>query len=220
MIAYVFYRSLRVFLVLLPLAVLHPVFRREELRGRRSKRLASEFREGITVLSSSIAAGFSFENAMKESETELRHLYGERSLIAAEFGYINHRVSMNVPIEKAWEEFALRSGSDDIRNFARVVRVAKRSGGELNSIIAHSADIIGDKIRIEDEILTMTAAKRLEQRIMNLVPVFIVVYIELSSPGFFDMMYSGLTGRVIMTGCLAVYLLAVRLSGKILSIEV
>ena len=62
--------------------------------------------------------------------------------------------------------------------------------------------------------------KQFEQRIMNLMPYLIVLYVDLSSPGFFSQMYETAVGRVVMTGCLVVYLLAWRVSGKILQIEV
>ena len=66
----------------------------------------------------------------------------------------------------------------------------------------------------------MTAARRLEQKVMNIVPVGIVIYIEITSPGFFDSMYTTFTGRVIMTACLAVYAAAIVIAGRILDIEV
>ena len=66
----------------------------------------------------------------------------------------------------------------------------------------------------------MTAEKQFEQRIMNLMPYLIVLYVDLSSPGFFSQMYETAVGRGVMTGCLVLYLLAWRVSGKILQIEV
>ena len=219
-LAYVFYRSFVVFLLLSPAGIIYPLYKKKDLKEKRKSKLLSEFREGITVLSSSLSAGYSFENAMKESESELRLLFGDKSLIVQEFETINHKVSVNVPIETAWTEFADRSDSEDIRNFVQVIRVAKRSGGELTSVIARTADTIGDKIRIEEEIKTITSAKRLEQTIMNFIPVFIVLYIDVTSPGFFDPLYTGVTGRVVMTACLIVYLLAIYLSKRILDIEI
>lgn len=47
-----------------------------------------------------------------------------------------------------------------------------------------------------------------------------VLYIELDFPGLFKVMYTTLLGRVLMTGCLLVYLASVWLAQKILDIEV
>lgn len=219
--AYVFYRSIIVFVILaIPAAILYPIYKKKDLFQERKRRLTSEFREGITVLASSLAAGFSMENAMIESADELKLLLGSDSMIVREFNYINHRVSMNIPIETAWQEFADRTGMDDIRNFVQVIKVAKRSGGEINSIIMRTADTIGDKIQIKEEILTQTSAKRFEQKVMSIIPVAIVIYIDTTSPGFFSVMYEGTLGRVVMSLCLAAYIAAIMISNHILDIEV
>ena len=113
----------------------------------------------------------------------------------------------------------MRSGIDDIRNFARVLRIAKRSGGELVAIMNHSAETIGDRIQVKEELRTMTASRRFEQSIMNAVPLLIVLYINLSSPGFFSIMYTSVLGRCVMTVCLAAYLFSIHLAWSILNIE-
>lgn len=157
---------------------------------------------------------------MREAESELRLVYGEDALIVREFDMMNLQVSMNIPLEKAWEGFAQRTGNNDIENFSRVIRIAKRSGGDLKGIIAHTADVIGDKISIKEEITTMTTGKQFEQKIMELIPVLIVLYIDRSSPGFFTPMYASLSGRLIMTACLGIYACAVWVAGRILNIAV
>ena len=146
-------------------------------------------------------------------------LLGGEAYIVREFELLSHLVSMNIPVEKAMDEFAERAGVDDIRNFARVLRVAKRSGGDLVPIINQTADTIGDRIQMKEDILTITASRRFEQNIMNMVPLMLVIYIDFSNPGFFTVMYTTPVGRAVMTGCLVVYLLSIALSWKILNIE-
>jgi len=219
-LVYVFYRSKILAIILIPVAALYPLLKKRDLLRARAAKLRLQFKEGILILASALSAGFSMENAMSESESELKLLFGDESMMAEEFSCINHKVSMNIPVENAWDEFAARSNDEDISNFAAVIRVAKRSGGDMSAIIAHSADVIGDKIRIEEDIKTVTAGKRFEQRIMNVIPVVIILYIDITSPGFFDVMYEGLVGRIIMTACLAVYIAAILLSRKLLEIKV
>lgn len=55
---------------------------------------------------------------------------------------------------------------------------------------------------------------------MNLIPFFIVFYVEGTSPGFFDQMYRTGMGRCLMTLCMGLYLTAFWLSERILDIEV
>lgn len=218
--AYVCYRSMTAWLLMAPMAVIWPLLMRGRLAARRYRQLELQFRDGILALSGAISAGFSPENAMREAEGELRMVYGEDALIVREFDMMNLQVSMNIPLEKAWEGFAQRTGNNDIENFSRVIRIAKRSGGDLKGIIAHTADVIGDKISIKEEITTMTTGKQFEQKVMELIPVLIVLYIDRSSPGFFTPMYASLSGRLIMTACLGIYACAVWVAGRILNIAV
>ena len=127
---------------------------------------------------------------------------------------------MNRTVEALLSSFAKRSGLDEVENFSVIFTVSKRSRGELASVVHHVVHVISDRIQVREEILTMTAEKQFEQRIMTLMPYLIVLYVDLSSPGFFSQMYETAVGRVVMTGCLVVYLLAWRVSGKILQIEV
>ena len=172
------------------------------------------------ILSSLLNAGYSLENSIKEALVELRLLYAKDNLIIKEFEYINQLIYMNISVERAFDDLAYRSHSEDIRSFAKVLRIAKRSGGELESIISHTVGVIGDKVRIKEEIITMTTSKRFEQNVMNIFPLFIVLYIDISSPGFFNIMYTTIIGRVCMSIGLIVYLFAIYISKRLLNIEV
>lgn len=217
--AFVFYRSIIVFLLFLPAGSLYPLMKRKELIHRRQEALRLQFKEAVLILSSSLGAGYSVENAFAASLRELEELYGADGMISVEFSYIVHQLRMNRTVETLLAEFAVRSGLEEIKNFAEIFAVSKRSRGELVSVVNHTVHVISDRIQVREEILTMTAEKQFEQKIMNLVPYFIVFYLEFTSPGFFALMYETMIGRVVMTGCLAVYGISCILSFKILNIE-
>lgn len=217
--AYVFYRSITAFLIFLPLGILYPLVKKRELAARRKETLRQQFKEAVLILSSSLGAGYSVENAFAASLRELEELYGTDGMITVEFAYISYQLRMNRTIESLLAEFAARSGLEEIKNFAEIFAVSKRSRGELVSVVDHTVHVISDRLQVREEILTMTAEKQFEQKIMNLVPYLIVFYIEFSSPGFFSQMYATAAGRVVMTGCLSVYVSACLLALKILNIE-
>ena len=182
--------------------------------------LRGEFKDAILAVASGLNAGYSVENAFAVSLKEMEEIHGSDSMIAKEIRLILRKVRMNLTFEDALGDFAARSGLDDVKNFADVFLAARKSGGELMRIIARTAEIIGEKIRIQEEILTATASKRMEQRIMSGIPVLIVIYIELTSPGFFGILYTTLVGRMLMTVCLVVYLASCWLADHFLEIEV
>ena len=48
--------------------------------------------------------------------------------------------------------------------------------------------------------------KKMELAIMKVMPFGILLYINMGNRGYFDSLYHNLTGAVIMTGCLGIYL--------------
>ena len=204
---YVFYRSFLLILLIFPAGILFPLALKKKLKQRRMEKLRGEFKDAILAVASGLNA-------------EMEEIHGSDSMIAKEIRLILRKVRMNLTFEDALGDFAARSGLDDVKNFADVFLAARKSGGELMRIITRTAEIIGEKIRIQEEILTATASKRMEQRIMSGIPVLIVIYIELTSPGFFGILYTTLIGRMLMTVCLAVYLASCWLADYFLEIEV
>lgn len=219
--AYTFYRSSQVFFWMLPIGIAAGcIMERRRLLEKRFRDLSMQFKESMMILAASLSAGYSVENALAAGVDELMVLYGKDGLITREFIFMVQQIRMNIPVEKVLGDFADRSGLEDVRNFAEVFSVAKRSSGDLGNIMRHTAEVIRDKMQVKEEIITLTASRQFEQKIMNMIPFLLVFYIEGSSPGFFDQMYGTSLGRILMSGCLLVYLVAYGMAKKILSIEI
>ena len=218
--AYTFYRSITAFFLLLPLGLCYPLWKKKNLQKERTRKLTLQFKEGILILASFLGVGYSLENGLSMSVKELERLCGADAMITEEFGRLAAGVRMNHPPELLLTRFGERSGIQDVDNFAQIFAVARRSGGELVAIIGHTAGIIRDKVQVQEEIHTMTAVRVFEQRIMNGIPFAIILYIDLTSPGFFHVMYETFAGRAVMTFCLLLYAGAVLLADHILEIEV
>lgn len=217
---YVFYRSIRLFLILIPVGLLFPLMLKKDLKKKRLEILRGQFKDAILAVASGLNAGYSVENAFAVSLKEMEEIHGSDSMIVKEIRLILQKVRMNLTFEDALGDFAGRSGLDDVKNFADVFLAARKSGGELMKIIARTAEIIGEKIRIQEEILTATASRRMEQKIMSAIPVLIVIYIELTSPGFFAILYTTMGGRLLMTVCLGIYLVSCQMAKSFLEIEI
>ncbi len=208
LVSYLFYDS-PVFMALL--VPFYPIFlkiRAQGLLQKQKNELCSQFKETISAVAAALNAGYSVENAWKEAYSEVVQMFGEKSLMANDLRQMLARLSMNVPLEELLDDFARRSGIEDVASFCDVFFFAKRSGGDFIGIIRSTADRIGRKVALQRQLETDLAARRLESRIMNVVPLGILLYLKLTSPGYFDMLYGNLPGICIMSACLAVYLFA------------
>ena len=128
-------------------------------------------------------------------------------------------VRMNMSIEELLTDFSIRSANDDIRSFVQVLNLSKRSGGDLREIVERTAGVIRDKVQVREDIRTATQAVRFEQNIMSVIPIFIILYIDLSSSGFLGPLYNGVAGRAVMTAALIMMAASLIISRKISDIR-
>ena len=94
--------------------------------------------------------------------------------------------------------------------------MAKRGGGNVSQIIRNTAELISDKVETTQEMMTLLQGRRLEQRVMEVMPFAISFYIGVTYPGYFVSLYHNITGYIIMTVCLAIYLCAYIVGEKIM----
>ena len=178
-----------------------------------------QFREGLQGISSSLSAGYSIENAFGEARKDLILLYGENSILEQEFLGMERQLRLNQPIEQVLHDFAERWDTEDMRHFAQVFQTAKRTGGNLIAITHATAEKISQKIEVQREIQTMLAGKKMEGKIMSAIPLGLIVFFWISSPGFRDCFYRS-AGRMVSTGLLAAYVVAYQWSKRICEIQV
>jgi tight adherence protein B len=220
-VAYVFYRSAAIALLLLPLSLLYPRIRVKELIRKRKEELNLQFREALYSVSSSLSAGKSIETAFRDALKDLSLQYPDSgTYIIGELECINRKIEMNETIEYALFDFAERSHMEDIRNFTDVFTICKRTGGNLVQVIKNTADIITEKIDMKQEIKVMLTEKRLEHKILNLMPVMIVLLLSASANEFMQPVFNEPLGRAAMTAAIILFGIAYVISGKIMNIEV
>ena len=220
MIGYFFYQSWIACVCLLPLLFLFMREKKKELAKKRGQELSIQFKDLLLTVSANLKAGYSVENAFRESYRDLQMLYGTESPICREIRHIITGLENNVVLEKMLYSLGQRSHEPDIMQFADVFMIAKRSGGNMTDILAKTAAVIEQKIETDKEIRLMISAKKMEQKIMNMVPFLIIFYVDTTSKGFFDVLYHNVIGITIMTVCLGLYGAAYLLSKRIVEIEV
>jgi len=220
LIAYFFYRSWVAFVVMLFFYPLFIKWQRKEFIRKRKWELTLEFREAVVMIASNLQAGNSVENAFQRTYSDLKGLFGENADITNEFRLIGRGLDNNLILEQLLLDFGERSQVEDICDFADIFAVAKRSGGNLREIITDTVDVISEKIEMKRTLRILITEKQFEQKIMSVIPFFILIYIGVTSPGYFDVLYHSLSGIGIMTACLGAYMVALFWSMRITAIEV
>lgn len=205
--------------ILLPYIFFYLRRKKAMLAKTRLWKLNLQFADALGYLSGALQAGYSVENAIGEVYRDLRLTYSEDEIIMRELKMIVTKVGNNVPVEDAFHSFAKRSGLEDVMGFADVFSTAKRTGGNIISIIRSTTGIIRERTDIKRELRSIIAAKKYESDIMKAVPFAILLYLRVFSPDMVAALYGNIKGVIFMTVILAIYLGLSFISDRIVDIE-
>lgn len=218
--AFLFYRSLWGLLgafVILPLFIRRS---RKRWEKERVRLLEKQFVLALQSISSALAAGYSMENAWKNAAADQARLYGEDSGLCMHMRKMNHRMEMNEPLEGIFFDFAAGCGVEDIYNFAEIFCYIKRSGGNMAEVIKKTITRIQEKAEITEQIENAVAAKKMEQKMMNLLLPGVLLFVTITSPSYVSVLYHNMVGILVMSICLAGYVICFFWSEHIVDIKV
>ncbi|MDR0570905.1 MAG: type II secretion system F family protein [Clostridiales Family XIII bacterium] len=217
----VFYGSPLAAIALLPLCLPGMKFYERRLAAKRRNALALSFRDMLYSLSSSFSTGRQMPEALSEALDAMLLIYPQDAPLVRELEDMKRRLLANREGEAAvLGDFAARSHNEDIRNFVGAYLICRTTGGDIENLIVKAAEVIIEKMGIQREIRLITAQKRLESKILLIIPVGILFFLQMFSPGYTEPLYATLAGRLIMTAALALTGAAYLWGAKLTEIDI
>jgi tight adherence protein B len=201
-------------------AAVPAVYSREKAASRKEL-LTMQFKDLLYSLAASFASGRQMHHALKDAYENLLMVYSEKTPMIVELKYMLRGIEQNRENEEALlADFAVRSKQEDIINFVDVYKACRTTGGDMEKVIADSTKVMMDKMEIEREIRALTAQKRFEGRIISLMPLIVVLFLNVFSPDYLAVMYETLSGRIVMTLSLAGIVIAYRMMMKLTDVVI
>lgn len=196
------------------------IYCRKKAQQRRDG-LLLQFRDFLYSLSASFATGRQMTAAMEEAGEALTEIYGPDGDMAEEIRCMLRRVKETGETDLAvLSDFAERSCLEDVADFVQVYSACRETGGNIIQAVNSAAGVICDKINIEAEIRTMVFQKKLEGRIIALMPAAVILFLQIVSPEYLQIMYQTLAGRILMSLALVSAVFAFVMIERITHIEV
>lgn len=206
-------------LLSVPAAIGFLKYYRRPLMERRRWELTIQFKDAMECMVSAMVAGYSLENSVRQARRDLALMYEEGDIILQELEYMTRKMELRVSVEALIQELGARSGVEDIITFGEILATAKRTGGNLVRVMRRTSANIAEKTEIKREIGTLIAGKKMESRCMTAIPLLMIVYLRVFSPGFLDPLYNNLPGAAMMTGALVICVVSFLWGQKIMRIE-
>lgn len=217
---YFFYRSLWALLITLPLGAVFLRAKLKECYEKECLKAENEFKELLILTGTGLRAGYSVENALLGSMEDIRKLFGDKSPVYRIIQRIKVANNNNTSIANVFVNAGKSMRIKSIEEFGNVFAIAYEKSGNMTFVMDRCVITTVEKLDAMRKIREALAERTLEMKVMCIMPFAIMGYIELTSRGYFDVMYQSLIGRIIMTACLLVYIFAYVWSAKLMRIEV
>ncbi len=183
---------------------------------KRQKELRLQFRDLLESLSNSYTVGMTANRAFHTAYNDMTVEHGADSYITREVQLIcAAHDNQGIEIKDMLNDFAARSGIDDVRSFAGVFHVSSDLGGDIAKIIRETRDMIGEKIEIEMEIQTMVTGQRNQLNVLAVMPLVMSVITR-----FFEQDSGAVLVIGVKLAALALFVFAYWLGTKIVDIKV
>ncbi len=182
--------------------------------SKERKKFANQLPEVLTLLATSLRAGYSIMQAIEAVAAEAP----EPS--SREFGQAMAEIRLGRPMIEALGDVAVRMESQDFEWTVMAISIQREVGGNLAEVLQSTAETMLYRNRFRREVKALTAEGRLSMYIMLGLPFAIALGIYFMNPGYLDPLFTTLPGIVAIVIALVMMVIGGLIMRKIVDIEV
>jgi tight adherence protein B len=146
------------------------------VRASRIKRFTESFPDAISLIASSLRAGYSLQMAIETVVEE------SKDVVSFEFGQILSQVEVGQNFEDALKGILERIDTSELRLFISGVILQRETGGNLAELLDNLEFVIRDRQQLKRELKATTSQAKLSGIIIGLLPVFVGLAIFVLNP--------------------------------------
>jgi tight adherence protein B len=182
--------------------------------GRRLKQLNEQLVDVLSLMANSLKAGHALPQTIELISRNAR------APIAEEFARCVRELQVGGSMEKALNNLARRSGSDDMELVVTAMLVQIQVGGNLAATLDTIAHTIRERVRIKGEISAATAQGKMSGWIVTGLPIAVATLLFVMTPTYFRPMTQQLLGWAMLVFAGFMILIGNLVIRKIVKIQV
>ncbi len=156
------------------------------------KLFAEQLPDNLQVLASALRAGHSFIGALSVVVNDAPEP------ARSEFQRVVADEQLGVPIDQALHVVVERMQSRELEQVALVAALQRETGGNTAEVLDQVTDTIRERFELRRTVQTLTAQGRMSRWVLTLLPLFLLLAITLINPGYMNVMYDSVVGRVFL----------------------
>ena len=150
-----------------------PEFLARRMRERRAAKVRAELPDALDMVANSLGAGLTLPQAI------LRNLDHFPPLVAEEFARVIYDTRLGYSVGGAFDNFARRLPTPDVRMVAIASSIGVAHGGNLAESYRMLSTLLRDNLAFEAELKAMTTEGRMQAIVMSALPLVMLVLLGL-----------------------------------------
>lgn len=182
--------------------------------SREKRRFESQLPDTLTLLSTSLRAGYSLLQAIEAVAQEAPNP------TAREFGRAVAEARLGIPVPQALDGITERTQSEDFRWAVMAIEIQREVGGNLAEVLQTVADTMMARNRLKGEIRALTAEGRISAVVLGALPFVMAGFLWVSNREYLLPLFENTFGQIAIGMGLLLLIAGIIWLRKIVNIEV
>jgi tight adherence protein B len=140
--------------------------------------------------------------------------------LGSAFRRVSNDLQLGSSLEVALGKLVVLVPLVDVRFFVSSIILQQETGGNLGEILSKLAAIIRDRFRLKGQVKAAAAHGKITGLVLLLMPVAVVGFMMLSSPGYINQLITDPIGRLMLYGAVGGQAVGYLVIKKITNIKV
>lgn len=182
--------------------------------NREKRRFEEQLPDTLTLLSTSLRAGYSLLQAVEAVAQEAP------DPTAREFGRAIAEARLGRPVVDAMRGIAIRTQSQDFSWAVMAIEIQREVGGNLSEVLQTVADTMRARNQLKGEIRALTAEGRISAIVLGALPFAMALFLWTTNPDYLRPLFENTFGVVSVIVGLVLMVAGIFWLRKIVDIEV
>ena len=200
-------------IILLIFGLLTPPLYVNKKRTKRVELFEQQLIDAISIMSSCLKAGLTFQQALVSISTEMPNPISE------EFGRVVKELKLGSSIETSLTRLSEKIGSQNFMMIVSAILIQRQTGGNLSEILTSISGTIKERFKIKNEIKVLTATARTSGLVVGLMPVVIIFVFLLFNPDYVTIFFKSNLGIAMVVVAIVMEVIGYLVIRKIVNIK-
>lgn len=221
-LSYISFKSITMALIMSLFGLVFPKIMINKAKKKKKEIISYQFRDALNSIMTSLKAGLSINSAITKCAEDLEKLHGslKEKPMLEEFRKIRSDMGMGFSVDDALKNFRNRIEMEEVDDFVNTIIIVRQKGGNPVEIMDNVTVMINEKISIKRDIDILTAGKKMESRILTMMPIILIFALSIFSPEYMEPLYSTTLGKILIIFGLVLLIINYFIGKKIIDINV